>query len=335
MTGPSYSACVTRIDGVDVVRLSGASGTSVSIAPKVGNTAYEFLVNGKNAFWFPFQSVGEFARRPDLCGNPFLAPWANRLDEDAFYANGIRYELNRSIDNYLRDPLGQPIHGLLLFANQWEVADLRAGSDSARATSRLDFTRHPALMAQFPFAHRIEMTYVLEDRTLETRIAVSNEGGEAMPLSVGFHPYFQLHDSQRDDWRVRLAADAVWDLSDRFIPTGRTSAITTTFPRAADLPLRDQFLDHVFDGLRRDEDGWARFHVRGVRERVCVEYGPGFPVAVVYAPAGEGQSFVCFEPMSGITNAFNLAHRGTYSRLPTVDPGCTWRARFRISVQGF
>lgn len=332
---PSYSACRTQVDGVDIVRLRGPSGSSVSIVPKVGNTAYEFLINGKNAFWFPFRSVGEFAADPDLCGNPFLAPWANRLDEHAFYANGIRYELNRGLGNYLLDPADQPIHGLLLYATQWEVADMRSDTDSAQVTSRLEFGRHPELMAQFPFAHSIEMTYVLRDRTLETRTRVSSDCAETMPLSVGFHPYFQLHDSPRDSWHVRLAADSVWSLNERFTPTGVKSPVSQVFPGASDLALRGQFLDHVFGDLQRDEDEWARFHVRGARERITVEYGAGFPVAVVYAPTGDGQSFVCFEPMSGITNAFNLAHRGLYQGLPQVPSGQAWQASFRITVQGF
>ena len=331
----SYSACLTEFNGVELVRLRGPDGVAVSVAPRIGNTAFEFLVNGKNAFWFPYDSVGEFAANPDLCGNPFLAPWANRLDEHAFYANGVRYELNRSLGNYLLDSGDLPIHGLLLHASQWQVVDVRAGPDSAEVSSRLEFSKHPVLAAQFPFAHSIEMTYALRGRTLETRTRIKNECAEPMPLSVGFHPYFQLHRSPRDSWRVRIAADSVWDLNDSFTPTGTKVPILERFPQAEDLPLSGQFLDHVFDDLRRDADGWARFHVEGDGERITVAYGRQFPVAVVYAPTGGGQSFVCFEPMSGITNAFNLAHRGQYRHLQRLPVGGSWDESFRISVEGF
>lgn len=40
-------------------------------------------------------------------------------------------------------------------------------------------------------------------------------------------------------------------------------------------------------------------------ERLKVWYGPEYPSAVVYASPGAGQSFICFEPMSDITSAFN------------------------------
>ena len=331
----SYSAALASSANVEVVRLSGPDDVVVSIAPKIGNNAYEFMVNGKNAFWFPFGSVGEFAATPELCGNPFLAPWANRLDEHAFFAQGVRYELNRGLDNYLLDPDEQPIHGLLLYASEWKVVDVGSGPDSAWVKSRLEFFRYPALMAQFPFAHTIEMTYTLAATTLEVRTEIQNHSAEAMPLSVGFHPYFQLHGGPRDDWHVHLAAGSLWDLNERFTPTGAKSPATRVFPSADDLPLHGEFLDHVFGDLQADADGWARFSVHVAGESLTVAYGDGYPVAVVYAPSGEGQQFLCFEPMSGITNAFNMAHRNLYTQLPAVQPGDKWTGTYRITVQGF
>ena len=81
-----------------------ADGTTVSVATGVGNIAYEFLVNGKNAYWFPYESAAEFAAAPQFCGNPFLAPLANRLDENGYYANGAKYLLNPGFGNFERDP---------------------------------------------------------------------------------------------------------------------------------------------------------------------------------------------------------------------------------------
>src|ERR1700730_13685362 len=84
-----YTARRTVVDGVEVIRLEdGAHRTSVSIAPSIGNIAFELLVNGHNVLWFPYSSVGAFRDKPRICGIPLLAPWADRLDENAFYANG-------------------------------------------------------------------------------------------------------------------------------------------------------------------------------------------------------------------------------------------------------
>src|SRR4051812_24747654 len=76
----------------DVVRLHDASTqTVVSVLPAVGNFTFEMAVKGHNVLHWPYTSVAEFKARPGFSGIPFLGPWANRLDEQAFYANGTKY----------------------------------------------------------------------------------------------------------------------------------------------------------------------------------------------------------------------------------------------------
>jgi aldose 1-epimerase len=56
-------------------------------------------------------------------------------------------------------------------------------------------------------------------------------------------------------------------------------------------------------------------------------------VAVVYAP--KGKNFICFEPMSALTNGFNLAHDGLWDGLQSVPAGGEWRGTFEIRPTGF
>jgi hypothetical protein len=154
----NYTAQRVQVDGIEVVRLSDkAQNVEVSIVPSIGNTAYEMKVNGTNVFWFPAPSLGAYKEKPVFSGNPFLAPWANRLDHDGFHANGKHYTLDKNLRNYRSDAHGQPIHGLLTYAKEWQVADLSADAGKAEARSRLEFWRYPDYMAQFPFAHTIDM----------------------------------------------------------------------------------------------------------------------------------------------------------------------------------
>ncbi len=327
-----YSATRSTIDDVEIIRLSNLTDdVSVSIAPQVGNNAFEFLVGGKNYFWFPHSSIGEFAENPQLCGNPLLTPWANRLDQHAFYANGTQYKLNPELHNYLTDPLDQPIHGLLLYSSWWEVTQLDAQEGLASVTSCLDFSSHQSLMEQFPFPHRLEMRYVLRNDTLKVQLGIENTGTDPMPVSVGFHPYFQLHDCPRDEWVVHIAADSVWNLNENLIPTGSKSSVQEVFPNSRKMVLKGHSLDHVFGDLHGDE--FTQFRVQGKKEQLVVTYGKKFPVAVIYAPDGPGQSFICFEPMSGITNAFNLAHQNIYNGLMSIQPGETWKEDYMITVR--
>jgi aldose 1-epimerase len=322
-----YSARQIAVDGIPVVKLADdARHVEVSIAPSVGNMAYEFMAGGKNFLWFPYQSPAQLKERPRLCGVPFLAPWANRLDGDAYWANGKKYALQPELGNIRRDGHQKPIHGLLNFSPLWNFVAAEADERSAYATSRMEFWKHPEMMAQFPFAHTITMTHRLENGALEVVTTIENHATDPMPVAIGFHPYFTLHDSPHDQWKVHLAARDHMVLSDVLIPTGERKPVEFPDPYS----LAPGQLDDVFTNLIRDSDGRARFWVQGQKERVTVSYGPKYPVAVVYAPSG--QDYICFEPMAAITNAFNLAHAGVYQELQSIPSGGQWKESFWIAV---
>lgn len=314
------------IDNVEVHILRDATrGIEARIAPALGMNSYDMTVKGKRVFWSPYNTVGEFAAKPAFLGNPLLWPWANRIDGMHYFVNGRKYALNAELGNVRPGPNQTPIHGLLQYEKRWEVIS----SSAQHVRARLEFWRYAELMAQFPFAHTIEIEYRLRNGALEVETVIRNEGKEAMPVSLGFHPYFQVNDAPRDEWRVTLAARERYALSPRLIPTGEI----TPNPHSNPVLLGNVVLDDVFGGLVRDQDGFARFRVQGKQESVTVEYGPGFEVAVVYAP--KGRDFICFEPMTAITNAFNAAHAGWYKSLPSIAPGESWRGVFRVVAAGY
>lgn len=325
-----YSARKVVVDSIAVVRLADAAHrTQVSIVPSIGNIAYEMKVDGKNLLWTPFESLAAFKAKPVLCGIPFLAPWANRIDQDAYYVNGRKFLLNPDLGNFRRDANGLPIHGLLAYSSAWEVKSLEGGDESAEVTSRLEFWRHPELMAQFPFAHSIEMTYRLRDGVLQVETLLENHSDAPMPVMIGYHPYFQVPGAARNQWKVHLAAREHVVLSDKLIPTGERKPAEFADP----VPLEARQLDDVFTNLVRGPGGRAEFWVEGKNEKVSVIYGPKYTVAVVYAP--QGRNFICFEPMAAVTNAFNLAHAGKYHELQFIPPGGRWRESFWVKASGF
>jgi aldose 1-epimerase len=75
------------------------------------------------------------------------------------------------------------------------------------------------------------------------------------------------------------------------------------------------------------------FYVEAGNKRIEVSFGPKYTVAIVYAPPGH--DYICFEPMTAITNGINLAHEGKYPELQTVAPGSRWSESFRILPVGF
>ncbi|HEY1239373.1 MAG TPA: aldose 1-epimerase [Bryobacteraceae bacterium] len=328
--GNDFSVHCEQSGAVEVIRLADSRREmEVRLAPSIGNIAYSFTVKGKDVLWFPFSSLEALKSQPALCGIPFLAPWANRIDGDAYWVNGKQFVLHPALGNLRRDSFGQPIHGLLSFSAEWKLVAAGADARSAYATSRLEFARYPGMMAQFPFAHSITMTYRLEEGSLAVETSIHNLSVEPMPVAIGFHPYFRLADAPRDDWSVHLAAREHLRLNEHLIPTGERQPVGFSDPH----PLRTRHLDDVFSDLIRDADGAARFWVEGKRQRITVAYGPKYPVAVVYAP--QGRDLICFEPMAAVTNAFNLAHAGIYRELQAIEPGGEWRETFTITPSDF
>lgn len=300
----------------------------VSIAPSRGNVTFEMRVKGHGVLYFPVASLED--PRAGHFGIPFLGPWANRLDEPAFYAGGRRYAFDMELGN-VRGNI--PIHGFL-GAGEWQVVETRADADAARVTSRLEFFRNPLWMKQFPFAHTIEITHRLQDGALEVQTRIQNMSTEPMPVSIGFHPYFQLTDSPRDDWTIAVGARRQWVLAENKIPTGETSPIEDLFPDPHAVVLKDYDLDHVFGDLVRDAQGRAVMSVKGRSQRLDVSVGPNYRAVVLFAPA-RNRSFICFEPMAGITNAMNAAHKGLYQELQNIPAGGTWEESFWVRPSGF
>lgn len=319
------SAQRVTVDSIETIRLSDpAHAIDVSIAPSVGNIAYDMRVRGKPILLSP-ERLNAWKQKPSQLGIPFLGPWANRLDGDAYWANGRRYLLNPAAVEIRRDGNGLPIHGLLLFTDAWRVERLHADEHSAELSSVLEFWKHPEFMAQFPFAHTIRMTHRVYGGMLEVRTAIENHSADPMPLVIGFHPWYQIPDVPRDRWKLHLPVGEHYLLSEKLIPTGETRPIDFPDPT----PLSGRQFDDVFGGVRHNED----FIFEADGRKISVKYGEKFPIAVVYAPST--RNVVCFEPMTGVTDGFNLAHEGRFKNLQSIAPGATWTESFWIHPSGF
>jgi aldose 1-epimerase len=188
-------------------------------------------------------------------------------------------------------------------------------------------------MKQGPVAHTITITYRLQDGALEVRTRIDNLSTEPMPVAIGFHPYFQLTDSPRDEWTLALDAATHWRLGPNLIPTGETEPIEQVFPSPRAIAIKDHSLDDVFGDLRRDKDGRAVMSVRGKAQQLDVVLGANYRAMVVYSP--KASNFVALEPMVGITDSMNLAQKGLYKDLQSIPPGGFWQESFWIRPRGF
>ena len=327
----NYTAVQATDHGVNVVRLTDAEhGVAVAIVPSIGNIAYEMKVHGKNILYFPTDNLAEFQQTPSRAGIPFLAPWGNRLDQPAFWANGKKYPFDLTLGNVHG---ANPIHGLISFSSDWHVTEVKADAHGAHVTSKFEFWKHPDLIRQWPFAHEYEMTYTLSEGALQVAVTVTNLSADPMPLAIGFHPYFRIPDVPRNDWVGRIPARQRVITDAHMIPTGLFKSMDLDDP----FLLENRTLDDGFIDLIRDPDGRARFYIASSGKTVEVAFGPKWQAAVVWEPndpKGQPQPFVCFEPMAGITNAINLHHEGKYSDLQMVPPGGRWSESFWVKTSG-
>jgi aldose 1-epimerase len=329
-----FSAQKIVVDGVPVVRLIDSKrGIEASILPSVGNMAFELKVHGKNILFFPDVKLSDFQKKPMQYGIPFLAPWANRIDDTAFWANGKKYILNLGLGNIRMDGRGLPMHGLLSNA-VWQVTDVGADEKSAHVTSKFEFWKQPDLMAQWPFAHEYEMTYRLADDALEVKTTVTNLSAESMPVVLGFHPYYRIPDIPRDEWILRMPAAKAVIADDRRIPTGEYKPNDLPNP----LPLKGHTLDDGFIDLQRNAANQAVFSIESGEKKIELAFGPLYVCAVIWEPAappGRPMDFLCIEPMAGPTNATNM--KGAKAALfpQTVPSHGRWSESFWIRPKGF
>ena len=323
---PRYRATQTG----DIVELRDARADVVVNVLTTASNAYRMTVKGEDVIRRTWASVDEIRPRMGLNGIPLLWPYANRLDEQAFYANGQKYTFDTGLGNTGRGAI--PIHGFVTNTAAWQVVEVKADARAAWITSRLEFFRIPPYMKQFPFAHTLTMTYRLEDGALEVRTRIDNQSAEPMPVAIGFHPYFQLTDSSRDDWTLTVAAKTHWLLDDRKIPTGETQPITRILPDPKNVAVKDVTLDDIFTDLERDTQGRATASLKGKRQQIDVVVGPKFKTILVFSGV---RGSIALEPMAGISNAMNLAQRGVYKELQSIEPGGSWEESFWVRPKGY
>jgi len=320
-----------------------ARETTVSVMPAAGNVAVEMRIKGFNILRFPYESMEDFkGTRGPTVGIPFVGPWSDLLDEQAFYANGRRYAFDMELGNVRGN---RPGHGFLTSATEWRVVEVKADSRSAWVTSTLDVYRNPLWMKQWPFAHTIDITYRLQDGVLEVATRIKNLSLEPMPVSIGFHPYFQLSESRRDDWKIAVGARRHWPVGEDKAPTGATQPIETFFANPADVAIRDLHIDDVFSDLVRDDRGRATMSIVGKSQRIDVLVGPNYRGMVIWAPKPEptadagapaqDRNFVCLEPLAAVINGLNLAHKGYFKELQSIPPDGVWQESFWVRATGF
>jgi len=288
-----------------------AGGAGLRLAPAAGGAVARYWLERGGRVWEWLRPSPAEAFRD---GDPYLAsafplvPYSNRIREGRFWFGG------RSIVQPLNwPPERHAIHGHGWQA-PWKLIE-------AGATNAVLEYRHEA--DDWPWRYRAIQRFVLEPTRLRVELALTNESAAAMPAGLGWHPYFPRTS------RATLTAviGAIWRTDAEMMPTTLDPP-----PPDADLgrgPVVDALaLDNCFVGWTgRASIEWPEWGAR-----VVMTAEPPLDCLVVYTPAG--RPFFCAEPVSHVTDAFNLAAAGRMDTgMRVLEPAETLRGVVTLATE--
>ena len=271
---------------------------SASVVVNIGNTLFSLKNKEEEILFFPY-SLQTYKANNKLAGNPFMHPWANRLEAEYISIDNKRYSFPNEQKHLLfRDANNLPLHGLLLKSDKWKTIALREEENYCYHLAVFNFDDEN-MLSVFPFKHSILMKHMLEDNTLTIETVLINEDEKDLPISFGFHPYFSRNSN---DIQLTIPAINAIEVDDKMIPTGNLIPKKNKWNFKEDtIALEGVLFDDGFQDLKRNESNQANFSINEIK----IVFDENYPVAQVYAPQAIDKPYVCIEPMTTTTNAMN------------------------------
>lgn len=221
-----------------------------------------------------------------------LFPWGNRVRDGKYSFQETDYQL--SINEIA---FNNAIHGLVSFGN-FEVVEEEVNEVEAILTLRYTY-RGGAFGFPFPFVLDIQHIFS-SDEGLELNYTVKNTGQKAMPMVLGWHPYFKIEGETADDWQIEFPATHQYKSDSQMISADK---VEVDFKGIID--LRGRTLNAVF-AVKPSSKIEAKLHSpkKNMTLNVWQEgLKGGFTYLVVYIP--DARDCIAIEPMTGNTDAFN------------------------------
>jgi aldose 1-epimerase len=249
-----------------------------------------------------------------------VAPWPNRIGDGTYTWDG------QEIRTALNEPeRGNALHGLVSFQ-----AFAPASVTEDEVVLRTELFPSPG----YPFHLLLTVRHALSaEDGLTTTVSARNLGRQDAPYGVCPHPYLVAGPEPLDEWSLEVAAATVLTVTeDRLLPTG-TAPIPAgdEFDFSAPRVLGEQFIDHAFTDLARDEAGRLRVTLTapggtGVELSAGPEC-PGLPIHTGDRPEPEHhRRGLAVEPMTCPPDAFRSG-TDVVRLLPGAEHEASWSLR--------
>jgi galactose mutarotase-like enzyme len=274
-------------------------------------------------------------------GSAFLVPYPNRIrgklsaDGKTLTTEWQGHTITLPANNIGKNPGAErhAMHGLILKAKaeNLKVTDVAGGQQLTGVIHAGDFGGH------WPSKTDLNFTIELRADAVDATVVAQNVGKEATPISIGWHPYFNLPSGDRTQVRIHIPGSQLAEVDnyDNVFPTGKLTPVTGTqydLQAADGVPLAKNFYD----------DNWSKLDWKNNAVTVKVidpaaKYGvaieglsPQIKTIQMYAPPT--QKFVAIEHQFNFADPFGKEWNGMDTGMITLKPGQSTRWHVRLKV---
>lgn len=278
-------------------------------------------------------------------GGAFLFPFANRIlgpvtvdkkTGDHYLIAKWHGRSLRLLANWHGKLPGAPwqaIHGEMLAARA-ESVDVKSGPDGSQARAVYNLPAN----GQWYSDNQVTVTVSLSADAVTATVLAMNSGQQPEPVSIGWHPYFQLPSGVRANARLRVPASMRAQVNnyDDVFPTGKLMPVMGTaydFNAIEGAPLPDKLVDDSFVDLTREANGNVVSEIRDLGTNYGMRItamSPHVRAIQVYSPPDK--SFIAIEPQFNYGDPFGPQWHGADTGMVTLAPGASvaWKTELYL-----
>lgn len=209
------------------------------------------------------------------------------------------------------------IHGILYDA-VYEIQHSEANMDQAKVEL---WYQYPGNIPGYPFPFLIQVDWTLtKGNQLSVATSVTNASPSNIPLSDGWHPYFNLGTSV-DDCTLRFSSKKQLEFDEDLLPTGKLIDDNRFADGAA---LQDIFLDNCFELDKSLNQPFCKLSNQHLE--LTIEPESSYPYLQIYTPPT--RDMIAIENLSSAPDAFN-----NQMGLQTLEPHSTKVFRTTYMIQ--
>ncbi|MEH6409329.1 MAG: aldose 1-epimerase [Hyphomonas sp.] len=249
---------------------------------------------------------------PENLGSGYfpLVPFSNRIRNGTFDFGGKSIRLTGA--DFVTP---HALHGYG-WRHTWRIT----GSSAEKVNMILE---HAA--GEWPWSYRAHQTVCVGPVGLTLSLCIENLSPDAMPVGIGFHPYFP----RRINTCIKMDCDGYWiaEPTDPGLPVKwRPISPAADFSEAR--PISGIDLDNCFTGWKRH----LQINYPDTSLLISLCASEALDNIVVYCPA-MGSDILCLEPVSHATNAINLPDLPAGQAMDVLAPGERFSAEILISAR--